>query len=313
MTLNYFQFRNVSRVLVEKLNSSTPLKISGRHLDSVSVHQSYLGSVPWPGIFLFNATTVSITHSLFPGLVPKSISLSLGEEVTVSHNLLDVSTALNMLQYQHINIKCNRRSLNETLSPDCLDPPVLEKGSEHVDAALEDEAGGVLIVPEPKLEDQGWILSNDTVILTALLVNDIYGTLFIALASLLTVCFLVLFCIRSAVTSRRKPAERKGITDLIKGTSSLGTRLLAAPGGEGGGDGDEYSNSSRAHLAQGVDGDPRRLRYVTVQGVRSEEGEGGIVCGSLTLGPAYTVNGSSPTSTRAASSNRLKNQTFSKI
>ena len=76
-------------------------------------------------------------------------------------------------------------------------------------------------------------------------------------------------------------------------------------------DADEYSISSKVHLAHGVDQDPLLLRYVTVQGVKSEKSEGGIVCGSLTLGPTYDVKDN--TSMRAVSVNRLKRQTFSKV
>ncbi len=131
---------------IENVTSSAPVKISGRHLESVLIKQSFFSFLPWPGIFIFNATRVSIIQSSFPGLVPKSISLTMGEEVNVSYNLMDVSNALNMLQFQHINIKCNRRSKDETLPSECLElyqpeifPDMLE-GLEKFDEPLKNES-----------------------------------------------------------------------------------------------------------------------------------------------------------------------------
>ena len=43
----------------------------------------------------------------------------------------------------------------------------------------------------------------------------------------------------------------------------------------------------------------------------TEEEEDGVVCGHLTLGPSFAVGDNS--SVRTASSNRLKQQTFSKV
>jgi len=80
---------------------------------------------------------------------------------------------------------------------------------------------------------------------------------------------------------------------------------------------DEYSNSSRAHLAHGVDPFqdpllmPRPPQYVRVQGVREEQGEDGVVCGSLTLGPSFAVREASEP--RTLTNNILKKQTFSKV
>ena len=310
----------MSHVSIENVTSSAPVKISGRHLESVLIKQSFFSFLPWPGIFIFNATRVSIIQSSFPGLVPKSISLTMGEEVNVSYNLMDVSNALNMLQFQHINIKCNRRSKDETLPPECLElyqpeifPDMLE-GLEKFDEPFKNEsAENVFSLFSLNLQD--FSPRNDSVFLSVLIVNDVYGLIFLSLAILLTICFLLIFCIVLCIRKRGKnrpeKSERKGVADLIKASTHLGTKLIPDPGART--DADEYSNSSRAHLAQGVDGfpDPLLLHYVTVQKVKSEEGEGGIVCGSLTLGPAYNLKDNM--STRAVLSNRLKNQTFSKV
>ena len=238
----------------------------------------------------------------------------------MSYNLMDVSNALNMLQFQHINIKCNRRSKDETLPSECLElyqpeifPDMLE-GLEKFDEPLKNEsAENIFSLFSLNLQD--FSPRNDSVFLSVLIVNDVYGLIFLSLAILLTICFLLIFCIVLCIRRRGKnrpeKSERKGVADLIKASTHLGTKLIPDPGART--DADEYSNSSRAHLAQGVDGfpDPLLLHYVTVQKVKSEEGEGGIVCGSLTLGPAYNLKDNM--STRAVLSNRLKNQTFNKV
>ena len=98
---------------------------------------------------------------------------------------------------------------------------------------------------------------------------------------------------------------------LMKLTSPLGSLRATGQEPTTAMDADEYSNSSRAHLAHGLDQDPLHLRFVKVQGVQLEEEEGGIVCGSLTLGP--TCNIKENNSSEAAAHNRLKHQTFSKV
>ena len=301
---------------IENVTSSAPVKISGRHIESVTIKRSFFSFLPWPGIFIFNATRVSIIHSSFPGLVPKSISLTMGEEVNVSYNLMDVSNALNMLQFQHINIKCNRRGKDDPLPPECVVPSEPELAPDLLDrlAEIPSNETDVKSVSLFSLNLLDFSPRNDSVFLSVLIVNDVYGLVFLTLAIFLTLCFLLIFCITVCFRRRKdgsENCERKGVADLIKASTQLGTKLIPDPGAKT--DPDEYSNSSRAHLAQGAEGfpDPLHLHFVTVQKVRSEEGEGGIVCGSLTLGPAYNLKDNM--STRAVSSNRLKNQTFSKV
>ena len=46
----------MSHVVFDKVNSSTPIKLTGRHLLSVDILQSYIADLPWPGIFLHNTS-----------------------------------------------------------------------------------------------------------------------------------------------------------------------------------------------------------------------------------------------------------------
>jgi len=334
----HFQFRNVSHVIMEGVEAGTAVKMSGHHLGSVYINNTTLSSVPWPGIFIHNVSRVSITNSMLPDLGPKSISLTKGDKVNVSHNLLDVISALNLLQFRHVNVKCNRRHKTDPLPADCRrssreevpqQDQVINYRSQQ-DVAAGDEVGG----PDPvQVEDSDWSPGNHTIITTGLLVIDAYGLAFITLALILVLLFLIVVCICSIIASRRErrgnksapsedpeqeEEEQQGVEggkvrNLLKRTKQppLGSSLAADTGMLTALDADEYSNSSRAHLAQGVDQDPVLLRYVRVQGVRSEEGEGGIVCGSLTLGPSYNPKESQ--SSRVNEYNRLKHQTFSKV
>ena len=52
---------------------------------------------------------------------------------------------------------------------------------------------------------------------------------------------------------------------------------------------------------------------MTVQGVRCEPQEDGVVCGSLTLGPSFNKDKEATTNDRTAVSNILKQQAFSKV
>ena len=105
--------------------------------------------------------------------------------------------------------------------------------------------------------------------------------------------------------------KRKRKTKVSKKTAAeLRPDLLTIPFSSDD-DGDEYSESSRAHLAKG-DQDWRLPQYVTVQGVSCVPGEDGVVCGSLTLGPSFS-NKDVESSERTVSSNILKQQAFSKV
>ena len=148
------------------------------------------------------------------------------------------------------------------------------------------------------------------IFVTVLGTVDLFGLLWIFLAILSILVFLLFWCCCRRVTNKAKDA---GAEEALKTSSALRPDLLVIPFLED--EADEYSESSRVHLAQGVDmKDPlrRQPQYVTVQGVRSEPMEDGVVCGSLTLGPSF---GSSRDSSgiRAVSSNILKQQTFSKV
>ena len=213
--------------------------------------------------------------------------------MNVSYNLMDVATALKLNQYNHINIKCNRKSFDEPLPDECL-------YNETTPAIA--ETSGVEPLYRPAAPE-GWTPHNDTVLTTSLIFVDMYGFVCMLVAMLSVLVFLICYgCCASRPTKIKKNENAADEPALYNSP-----RLVLNPAALQ--EADRYSNSSKAHLAPpGPDvGAPY---YVTVEGVRSEEVEGGIVCGSLTLGPAFNLG---EDSRRAAASNTLKNQTFSKI
>merc|ERR1712106_906303 len=116
------QIEKVSSFLMSNLNSSVPLKRTGRHLQTVKISDSSFLLLPWPGIFFHNASKVEIIRNKFTKAMPRSISISLGDEINISHNLLDVSEVLKVEQYEHVVVKCNRPDESIILPATCAVP-----------------------------------------------------------------------------------------------------------------------------------------------------------------------------------------------
>ncbi len=265
--------------------------------------------------------------------------------MTISHNIIamDVSAAVKVSQYTHVHIKCNRKSEFEPLEADCGDGhQSIKAGSRSL--THKGETGHVVVTtdsPPVRVESvDGSGGGGDTAAawwsfweqdqLPALALTGFEVTSFVLLlvGLVLTALFLAVYlccwCRSHAAKDDKRnctngnATETRGIAELIRATSHLGTRLIDAEGGSGSAapmalrEADEYSNSSRAHLAHGMDPPPGLLQYIRVEGVTAEEEEGGVVCGHLTLGPSFTV-GDNNTSVRTASCNRLKQQTFSRV
>jgi hypothetical protein len=270
----------------------------------------------------------------------RSVNINDGHDVDISHNLFvtDVSEAVKVSQYTHVNIKCNRKSASQPVLDGCENQPAeiirpASKAEETKKPLVETD----LSVLDDSMESgsssrptwwSSWDENHVTPVVLAAV--DMAALFWLSAALLLTAAFLLvyLFCRRcrrprshrqtenggESGKSVTAAAEPRGIADLIRATSQLGARLVDTEHSPSGAtmplrEADEYSNSSRAHLAQGVE--PGPLQYIRVQGVSAEEEEGGVVCGHLTLGPSFAVGDT--TSVRTASSNRLKQQTFSKI
>ena len=136
------------------------------------------------------------------------------------------------------------------------------------------------------------------------------GLVWVVLSLLLIAVFLSCYC----CWRRRRDRKQKVAKEKLKTAAVLRPDLLVIPFPDD--DPDEYSESSRAHLAQADSFQQRLPQYVRVQGVRCEPGEDGVVCGSLTLGPSFSnqdKNNGTTGSDRTMSSNILKQQAFSKI
>jgi len=317
------QIEKVDTFLMSRLNSTVPLKLTGRHLQTVKIADSSFLFLPWPGIFFHNASKVELVRNMFREAMPRSISISLGDQINISHNLLDVSEVLKVEQYEHVVVKCNRPDESIVLPATCAIPIIeYDMGQEEERELFVADSGLATAKSENNEENSGE--NNDIVaekdesddsndILIAVLGTvDLYGLL----GTLLVMISVLLFLLFWGCCGRRgeRKENREGGEEAFKTSSALRPDILVIPFLED--ESDEYSESSRAHLAQGVDvtKDPlrRHPQYVRVQGVRSEPMEDGVVCGSLTLGPSFGSTRDS-SDIRTVSSNILKQQTFSKV
>jgi len=161
-----------------------------------------------------------------------------------------------------------------------------------------------------------WYKGLEDILLTVLAVSDTYGLVWLLIASILVLTFLLGYLLHSCCRrQRQQPSSTPALSALEEILSLSAAKVHQHEGGEEAED--EYSNSSRAHLAHAVDPFqdpllmPRPPQYVRVQGVREEQGEDGVVCGSLTLGPSFAVREASEP--RTLTNNILKKQTFSKV
>jgi len=311
------QIEKVASFMMSHLNSSVPLKLTGRHLQNVKISDSSFLFLPWPGIFFHNASRVELTRNMFMQAMPRSISISLGDVINISNNLLDVSEVLKVEQYEHVVVKCNRPDQSITLPATCAIPIIEYKTSDEGDNELFVAADNLAVMESEhnkKAEDDKKVMltvkdeSDDkNIFVTVLGTVDMFGLVWILVAILSILLFLVVWCCCRRGTDKEKGGSPD---DSFKTSSALRPDILVIPFLED--EGDEYSESSRVHLAQGLDPSRRHPQFVTVQGVRSEPMEDGVVCGSLTLGPSFGAPRDSP-SIRAVSSNILKQQTFSKV
>lgn len=307
---------DVRKFSMSRMTAEAPVKLTGRHLDTVTIQDTVFQVLPWPGIFLHNATSVIITRNRFESASPRSISISQGKQINVTHNLLDTAEVLKVEQYDHMDVSCNRATEGEVLPLRCA----------VVDLLLPDHPAWVGLLPSFPIEEpqpdktpgkvQLGRKKVEYIWLTVLAVSDVFGLLWVFLAVVLILVFLLLYGLHSCCR-REKPPPQPSALSALEELLALSAAKLADPRGDQK-DSDEYSISSRAHLAHGPDSpfqDPLLLgrppQYVRVQGVKAEPGEDGVVCGSLTLGPSFAVREASEP--RTLTNNILKKQTFSKV
>lgn len=342
----HLEFENVEHTTLEDVNSTVPIKITARHLSSVSLYRTYLSSLPWPGLFVYNTTRVSIQYSILPDLLPKTISMTLGNSVDVSYNIMDVASSLNIQQYSNMNEQCNRENQQEELSYDCkralnerdlrlpfgmvnairLPPPVYEKEESEADPSLyivEDDSfnfdfSDFNITEYAYILDYMFDLRNDTIAVTTFVHNGVYGAVFLTLCILFIIIFSLIYCCCKLCSCKKK----KQTPEEVFLERQLSSHLTAVNKVRFGYEADEYSNSSKAHLAQGIEAGNAHvqrlpaevcpsLRYVTVQKMQADAGEDGVICGSLTL-QAAPRTAANDNSLRDVSSNKLKAQAFNK-
>ena len=318
MIFSLSQMENVSRFLMTNSSVSLPLKLTGRHMEEVTIQDSTFTTLPWPGIFLHNASQVRILRNFFLQTVPRSISISLGDLIDVSHNLLDVSEALKIEQYEHQVVKCNRASPDVSLPATCNIPRLefntLEPEDDGVREMVrteEDTSQQDQEAQQTSLEDdiRATLVREQDIIVTVLGTVDTLGLIWVLAALVIISLFILCHCCCRRRT-QQKPKKRD-TRDNLKTAAELRPDLLVIPfpGDE---EGDEYSESSRVHLAMGP-GSSGLPQWVTVQGVRAEPQEDGVVCGSLTLGPSFVNKDLDRESDRTLSNNILKQQAFSKV
>jgi len=352
----HLQFQNVEHVVVEDMNSTVPMKMTARHLTSLSLYRTYISQLPWPGIFVYNTTRVSLSYSILPGLFPKSISMTLGSSLDVTYNIMDVESSLNVQQFNNVNEQCNRKDKFEDLSVECQSmlveedlnepfglvgpirlpeaPEILQPDDNSTDTLADEDyfdfndvesAFNLTYVTYAIDYALDYVMEwkNDTIAVTALTHNGVYGIVFLTLCIIFAVLFALIYCCcRCCCKKRRRKEdveeeylERQLSSHLVTANNKKGRKLA---------EGDEYSNSSKAHLAHGMEEngglEPANmypyapyptLRYVTVQQVQSNPGADGVICGSLTLAPSPAVPREEHL--RDLSSNQLKAQVFNSV
>ena len=341
---------------MEDMNSTVPMKMTARHLTSLSLYRTYISQLPWPGIFVYNTTRVSLSYSILPGLFPKSISMTLGSSLDVTYNIMDVESSLNVQQFNNVNEQCNRKDKFEDLSVECQSmlveedlnepfglvgpirlpeaPEILQPDDNSTDTLADEDyfdfndvesAFNLTYVTYAIDYALDYVMEwkNDTIAVTALTHNGVYGIVFLTLCIIFAVLFALIYCCcRCCCKKRRRKEdveeeylERQLSSHLVTANNKKGRKLA---------EGDEYSNSSKAHLAHGMEEngglEPANmypyapyptLRYVTVQQVQSNPGADGVICGSLTLAPSPAVPREEHL--RDLSSNQLKAQVFNSV
>lgn len=307
------QVEHVGSLTMSRVSAAASVKLTARHLHSIVIEDSTFQVLPWPGIFFYNTSSVLLTRNRFEHSFPRSISITEGRQVEVSYNLLDVSEVLKVEQYPLVVVKCNRIEEGETvLEEGCQDNPVIGQDGLREVAGRERKTG------EEMEEVTVWYKGLEDILLTVLAVSDTYGLVWLLIASILVLTFLLGYLLHSCCRRRHReqPSSSAPALSALEEILSLSAaKVHQQDGGEEAED--EYSNSSRAHLAHAVDPFqdplllPRPPQYVRVQGVREEQGEDGVVCGSLTLGPSFAVREASEP--RTLTNNILKKQTFSKV
>ena len=207
--------------------------------------------------------------------MPRSISISLGSDITVSHNLLDVGEALKVEQYEHQIIKCNKHAPDVILPATCniqilefeTVPEEMEVVLKH-DADNDDDNEDKSVTTTSLNDDiRATIIRELDTILTVIGTLDSLGFIWILVAIVAVLVFILCYsccCINRTLVKRNLSRRDK------KTAAELRPDLLVIPFNEDD-ECDEYSESSRVHLAMDTRPDTwpgvRLPAFVTVQGM----------------------------------------------
>ena len=74
-------------------------RLTARNVDRVLISESEFVTIPWPGIYIFNSSRISIKKNAFKSVAPRSLVFKHGQYLEVSHNALKVASALDVSQF----------------------------------------------------------------------------------------------------------------------------------------------------------------------------------------------------------------------
>ena len=94
-------------------------RLTARNVANVSISGSKFVIIPWPGIYIFNSSGVSLRRNAFKSVAPRSMVFKHGQHLEVSHNRLQVASALDVSQFARLAIFCNHPRLEKLKDQQC--------------------------------------------------------------------------------------------------------------------------------------------------------------------------------------------------
>ena len=83
-------------------------RLTARDVDNVLIASSIFTTIPWPGIYIYNASQITIHRNIFQSVAPRSLVFKNGHVLEVIQNGLDGTSALDVSQFASLSIYCNR-------------------------------------------------------------------------------------------------------------------------------------------------------------------------------------------------------------
>lgn len=97
----------VSNFAIEQAEVISPLRVTARNVDRLLITDSTFLTIPWPGFYVYNATKVSLKNNFFKAVAPRSLVFKKGQLLEVSHNFLKDASTIDASEYTSMNIFCN--------------------------------------------------------------------------------------------------------------------------------------------------------------------------------------------------------------